>query len=432
MRAQTRGRESHFIHFVEKGNEQDRRIIYSQIWANTPVVNEWKESILSGPKSLMPPRNLKETVDPYRSEDEEENEDVPFISDPTTSGRIYLQDAVTAIHRFIACFRGPEDDTSREPLYTFDHTKSPDIPKEITCTVFLPQACPVPAITGPPHATISEARRAASFQACQELFNRGLLDYRFFPRHSIDTSSVEVEADTGKPKSRAVQPLPSQSVDFETKPSGNKLYLRKQPDFWVNILAAPHQTLYPTIVIPRYPTDLVSSHAAVLIVTWKPLPPIDEFDLYFFGHLGSVRLLPAVPFSADEGRVNDLYTYTLMLYRTMAYKPLMCSLEDMPYFLCPLESSWVSACQGKTTLDRPDVVDHIPWESVSIGGKTWKVPFRSNSAETLAEDLENAVVREYDSEYSKPYAFLQVRPDLTPLSQPSENHVVGFFLSFFI
>lgn len=90
-RARSRGHECHLVHMAERGNDIHRRIL-TQIARSDPRMERWLHCLATKATSSIPPEDLRETVDPYRSDSEDEDDDpTKFVQDPTTSGRIYEQ-----------------------------------------------------------------------------------------------------------------------------------------------------------------------------------------------------------------------------------------------------------------------------------------------------------------------------------------------------
>lgn len=420
IRARTRGRESHLIHMVEKDNDVHRRIV-SLINPDDEKMQEWTEKVFTDPRSSVPPRSLRVTTDPYTSDSEDEDDGDPtqYIKDPTTSGRIYPQDATTVIYRFAAMHPGPETPEEDGHLFEFeDFIGVSGAARKHICTVILPQGSPIERVTGPPSSSGAEARRAACFQTCWDLFERGFLSYRLFP---LPPSATKMDA---TPKTSAKKEGDGSTNPQDQKWVGARCYLRKKPDFWDNAISGLHRALYPTIIMTDAAPDSPLPYAPILMLSWKPLPPLDSIRLFFSGVPGLVHFRPAEPFEVNEDRLHDIYMYTIRLCRAIGNKPFVCSLENMPYFLAPLMSSWHDASNvSSATWELPSVADHIPWDAVKLGAEHWVVPIRTDSVQALTNDMENAVIQDRGVEFTRRYDVVRVRPDLTPLSKPEDSPV---------
>lgn len=430
VRARTRGRESHLVHMVERGNDVHRRIL-SQITYLDASMLHWTEILCNSPGSSIPPRTLRETINPYHSDSEDEDElPEPFIKDPTTSGRIYLQDATTVVYRFAASLGINEDDALVDrPLFEFSETqREPGVPRAHACTIVFPRS-PIDEITGPSSFSMDHARRAACYQACVELFQAGFLDYRLFPLPSSVIAKHDLDSTTGTIRinldSSGKDNLPPQGVDASNKSVGTRCYPCKRPDFWSNTAAMPATTLYPTIISTDHPDEATQAHAPMLILTRQPLPSLASFKLFFSGVTAMVKFRQGASFDVYETQLEDLYLYTLRICRAIANKPFTCSLENMQYLFCPLGLGWNEPMHvdNPDRWDLPRVVDYIPWDLVNQAAETWAVPLKSETVEEMAEDIEGAVIQDRWAEFTRRYDALKVRPDLTPLSKPADSPV---------
>lgn len=243
-RARARGHECHLVHMAERGSDVHRRIL-SHVARIDPKMERWVQRVATSVGSAIPPLPLRETVDPYRSDSEDEDENpASFVQDPTTSGRIYMQDATTVVYRFVSQLPGGGDVEERlnRPLFEYEELQDGLSSKTMhICTVLLPPSAPLRRVSGLPCSTISEARRTACNQACYELYSRGALDYRLFPRPALPSSRPQrtayisaqmVEEMSDREEEEARLPARMVQVQNQSKASGTRAYPRKRPDFW--------------------------------------------------------------------------------------------------------------------------------------------------------------------------------------------------------
>lgn len=429
-RARTRGRESHLVHMLQRGNDTHRRILRQVTQFDMPL-QVWAERVANSPRGAVPPRVLHETHDPYLSESEDEDGDEPesYIKDPTTSGRIRLQDATGIIYRFASTLSDCDDEAAGAPLFEFDDTvQETSGHPQFICSVGLSSEIPIPHIRGPPCASISQARRIACFQTCLALFDKGLLDYHFFPQplHSATTRRrapeilgiLEDDVD-------GLSALPPKGSS-QNKLNGTRSYPRKQPDFWSNgmLPSSKLNRLYPTILTTDQSFNSSEVYGPIIILTRLPLPSLSSFKLFDSGVATDAHLRRGAAFEIDEERLYDLYRYTIRICRALLNKPFVCPLDRVPYFFAPIKSSWNGLPDSnRARWSLPSVVDEISWDLVALAARDWVVPLRSRSVQSISDDVQDAIIQDRWVEFTRRYYVIQVRPDLTPLSKPPDSQV---------
>lgn len=417
VRARTRGRESHLIHMVERGNDMHRRIL-SRITNLDADMLHWTETLCNSFESSVPPASLRESINPYHSDSDTEDEQEHsrnFIKDPTTSGRIYLQDATTVIYRYAAKATSRAPGTlDKQRIFLFqDVHKEFGIPRAHICTINLP-GTPIHQISGDALPSKAEARRSACFKVCQDLYASGLLDCQLVPlpdhlraQHAYELSKALVNNTT-----------------TETKPQaqGTRSYPRKQPSFWDNNLGAALSTvLYPTVIYVANTVEGAEAFAPLALLTKEPLPDLRMFRLFFSGVAIHIRSQKAAPLHVDEARMQEIHAFTTRVYRGTFNKALVCDIEDMAYFFLPMPSKWRPPTD--VGLGAPDIVQVIPWDLVSLAAQHWAVPIKRGSPEEIEIDLEDAIVQDRWIEFTRRYRVVTVRRDLTPLSKPADSPV---------
>lgn len=427
VRARTRGRESHLVHMVERSNDVHRRIL-SQITQLDSDMLRWTETVCNRPQSSIPPRTLRETINSYHSDSEEDEDDErgEFIKDPTTSGRIYAQDATTVLYRFAAALGSTDEEAAERPLFEYEEEQTT---RAYICTILLPGS-PVHKMSGPTRLSMSHSRRAACYQACVELSNQGFLSYRLFPLPSNVAARHEQELNGSGPAVNDLanmECLPPQTMSTENKSLGTRCYPRKTPDFWSNTESIPSTYLYPTVISTNHSDDASQPHAPILILTRQPLPVLSNFKLFFSGVPALVRFTRGAAFQVDEARLHDIYMYTIRICRAIANKPFVCSLGNMPYFFAPVAPAWEEPGGDLALVDQrwelPNVVDLIPWDLVALAARDWVVGLKLGNLEELVKDVEDAVIQDRWVEFTRRYDAVKMRPDLSPLSKPADSPV---------
>lgn len=414
VRARTRGRESHLVHMVERGNDIHRRIL-SRITNLDAEMLRWTEVLCNSPGSSAPPQSLRETINPYHSESDGEDEGEQggtsgeYIQDPTMGGRIYLQDATTVIYRYAS--RMQSKSTTNRRLFEFeDIHKEFGIPRAHICSIDLP-GTPINGVSGDALPSKAEARRSACFKACEKLYKLGLLDCQLVPLPYNLRAQHEYERNKNLEK----------DCFPEIKQSGTRSYRRKLPTFWKNTLSTIPSVLYPTIVYTASPSEGSNSFGPIVILTREPLPSLHPFRLFFSGIPIHIHFQKALPIQFDEARIKDVHAYTVRICRTIMNKALVCYLEEAAYFFLPLPTDWRPPLENNMGI--PDIVETIPWDLVSLAGQHWAVPIKRTSADDLVTDLQDAIVQDRFIEFTRRYKVAKLRTDLTPLSKPTDSPV---------
>jgi endoribonuclease Dicer len=410
---------------IPRNSDIHRRRL-TEIIEVTDEVKGWLWSLPGKSSSFIPPRTIRETNDPYISDSDDEDGPGSFLTDPTTSGRIRLQSAVGIVYRFASTL--PDD--SSASLFRYDEAGITEEGRPLyTCTVRLPGDVAVPPISSFPSISIAHARRMACYLLCKELFQRGLLDYPLVPRPfdsaALGRHTVNETGFLDPDDADATASLPPKGANQNA--SGTRCYPAKTPDFWKNVLTAPSERLYPTVIY----SDAGSGMAPLVIITRMPLPPFADFNLFDRGMEMRIHLQRGRGFDTDEHQRHLLWRFTTRIIRTIQNKPFACEQERTPYFLAPLRkmSRWASrfGLDGEVGSDDvwnlPTVSEDIPWDLIEEAGNNFIRALRMESVEALQEDMEDAVIQDRWIEFTRRYFVAGVRTDLTPLSKPEPGIV---------
>ncbi|EJD00954.1 ribonuclease III [Fomitiporia mediterranea MF3/22] len=438
-RARARGQQCHLIHMAERGSDVHRRIL-ADVARIDRRMERWVQRVTTSVGSAIPPVPLRETVDPYRSDSDDEDNDDPesFVQDPTTSGRIFVQDAMTVVYRFASQLPAAGDVERRLNKPLFEYEELQDGPSSKTmyiCTVLLPPGAPLRRVSGSPSPSRSQARRMACYQTCYELYSLGALDYRLFPRPPLPAtrpqrttyiSAQMIEEMSDREEEEAL--LPSR-LQEQNRAMGTRLYPRKRPDFWMNTLPIMRGCLYPTIIYPVVDPNAIEVggvHSPILILTRLPLPPLFPFKIYYSGVAGKVHFKRGEAFEVDDDMLQDLYKYTIRMIRSITNKPYICALDSIPYFLAPLYRDFkIDVGEGGPDdgqrWDFPNVVDHIPWDKVQLAAAKAAAALNTQDVHTLIADSEDALIQDRWAEFTRKYYCVRMRPDLNPLSKPQDS-----------
>ncbi|KAI9001162.1 ribonuclease III [Trametes punicea] len=410
--AHSRGRHGHLIHLVERGNNEQRRIL-SRVETIDTDLRSWIASVAKGDYKIMPPKSLYVGSDTCLSDsDEEDGEHQEFILDPTTSARLHKADAEASIYRLVASFEPHTALSQRSTSISLEQQTENGLEEGYRYVISLPMDVGVPAVVGPFCSTKVQARREAFFRACQECVRAGLMDYRHFPqprRHLGELSLQGSEKSSDLPR----------DVKTANTSSATHGYPRKSPNFWANSPKYPMSTLYPTVIVPD---NLAGQpHAPVALLTRAPLPPIPDFLLYFSGARASARFYKGAPFGVNSAQLQALRGYTTRVVRSLTNKPFDCSAENLLHFFAPLNPSWqpLSGTQGLRWSQLP-VREYIPWDAVQLAADYFAVPLYSNLT-SLDDSARDAIVQDRNVEFTMRHFLVKVRHDLTPLSKAEDS-----------
>ncbi|KAG1820277.1 uncharacterized protein BJ212DRAFT_1266415 [Suillus subaureus] len=393
--------DGHLIHMVEKGSDLHRRIL--QEYSGPALDDRWIKVVLQGGNSPVPSCPLKETGNPYRSDEEMASRPEISIGDSINGGRLLEDDALLAVFRIAANLQCSIITPFLHPLFVVHPTPIPSMGgvQQFVCTVTLPPGLPLQTIQGPPCFTPVHARRSGAYRFCLRLFEFSGLDYRLI--YTPDRSDDNAYANPSLLKSDLV--------------SGNSCYMRKRPNFWVNSLRISEERLFPVVISVGNPEGPSEPYAPIVILTRQPLPHLEPFKLFFYGVFATVKNARGPALIFDGERLNDLHSYTLRICRTIANKAFVCSLEKMAYFIAPLLPSQAKdfSCSNTTNLQ-----DAIDWEAVARANSNYVTRFSSDNLRDLSE-FEDAVIQDRLVEFTRRCYVVRLRPDLSPMSKPSDS-----------
>ena len=434
-RARTRGEDSHLVHMMQRGCDSHRRRLL-QTTRLDEATQTWLDNV-QNPDSAIPPATILDSHDPYLSDSEDEDDPASYIKDPTTGGRIRVQDATGIVYRFSANASAAEGASGHpSTLFRFEIVpESQESQTQFICTVTLPPGPRVPPVSGPPSTSRAHARRVACYRMCSELFERGLLESQLFPRSSLKSNGQRRIPDVSRTIDFTEEDLIatiSTPLDAGSKQTSVHGYLRKKPGLWENVVTMKSDSLYPTVISVQGQ----ETYGPLVLLTRAPLPSMSSLKLFDSGFRLAVELQRGARFDVDAERLHDLYNYTIRVHRSIVNKPLTCQMEEMPYFLAPLKTSWLGFSRPRADHWHMDeLINDIPWDLVKLAADNWVTELQTDNLEASIED---AIVQDRWIEYTRRYYALNLRRDLTPLSKPVDSPVSfilillepGFNLSF--
>ncbi|KAI0676824.1 hypothetical protein C8Q78DRAFT_48178 [Trametes maxima] len=412
----SKGRHSHLLHLVERGNNEQRRIL-AHVETVGADLRGWIAGFVKGDSHALQPASMYTGLDPCLSDsDDDDDGDTDgdtykeFILDATTSARLYKSDAEASIHRFVTSFQQQTPWAQESATVSLERRTEGGPQEGYWCTVVLPGSTGVPDVVGPYCMTKAQARREAFYRACQECVRRGLMDYRHFPQSKWRARESTSMADEGE------VPKEIQTANTSTATHG---YPRKSPEFWANSPNYSTATLYPTVIVP----DALAGqpHAPVVLLTRAPMPLIPDFLVFFSGARATVHCYKGAPFAVNSAQLQALRGYTTRAVRSLVNKPFDASSDSLLCFFAPLSATWkaLPGTQGMQWSQLP-VAEHIPWDAVQLAADYFAVPLYSDLA-SLDDNARDAVVQDRNVEFTMRHFLVKVRHDLTPLSKVEDS-----------
>ncbi|KAF8627233.1 hypothetical protein AX15_004470 [Amanita polypyramis BW_CC] len=194
--------------------------------------------------------------------------------------------------------------------------------------------------------------------------------------------------------------------------SGTRRYHRQVPQFW-SIGPTTSQVLYPTIVAFDHAADSRKPYAPMLILTRHPLPTFESYHSFFKGVPVTTHLLNAAPVEVDTDQLRHLGLFTLRICRLIMNRPFVCTLDDMLYFFAPLRSDCIPADEMLST---PSIFRCVSWDVITQCITTFCLPIMTDSSDSIEQDIQDAVIQDRWTEFTRRYEVVKLRSDLTPHS----------------
>lgn len=453
VRSVAAGSGSHVIFMQDKNSDLSRKIIRKMARA-PPALKRWAQTVAVKRTGAFPPMSLDDSNDAWHS-DSEDDEDhfADYIKDPTMSGLIYPQDSVGVIYRYLSKLsQKQEAEAIQENVFEF--TEKPGAPTPWVCNLVFPPGAPLSVVQGPASVSQVASKRAVCFKACQDLYEKGILSYEFFPRpkevvRKLRPVAVFIDEEEEQTKGEVLPTLPPAPMPPNTTPdevaaaqatqateqtatqtvTGTRCYKRKKPEFWVNTSTVYLGKWYPTVITVDRNHNPEKPYRPVVVFTRRALPTINDFKLYFSRMPSVAYLRPGSPVDIDEGRMQLLHRYTLRVMRSIVNKAYTCEYNDMPFFVAPLSFDWdIQVGMTPPKWPFPDVLGFIPWEQVMFAADQYLVPLRTETPQALEADIQDSIIQDRWTEFTRRYDCIRVRPELNPLSK-LDNTDVGILSS---
>ncbi|CAE6447858.1 unnamed protein product, partial [Rhizoctonia solani] len=322
----------------------------------------------------------------------------PYILDPISGSRIYLQDSEEVLYRFLA--ERSNEDLAIIPNKIFSFERStmdrPISQSSWLCKIQVDLCNPPLNVVGEPSSCKALTRESACFRACSALFDLGILSSCFFPPRPIHTWQHGI-----------LQPSKS-------KVAVDTYYPLVLPLFWHNcLLATPSRLFYPTL-IQLCAGSGSGTHRDMLLLTRMPLGAVNEFSLFPNQIELKVSLNQYAPISFNPEQLELIFQYTLHLWRILGNKPYESPSGELAYFVVPLELD----SKLKTTYvpHTASIEPFISWHEVNKLVLSRVRPLRCGNMDEMSLDLLEGVIQDRPNDFTRRFEDAKLRKDLNPLS----------------
>lgn len=328
-RGRARQEESTYVHLLEQGNGQHRRIVYQ---------NAANENLLRKFCNTQPEDRLLTGSD-YNMEyflRKERNQRQYTIK--STGAKLTYKNSLSVLGDFLNSLRNQDDFIEGMGLAA-DFAVTP-VQGGFVCEAFMPPMSPVTNAVGRIHSTKQVAKCSAAFEICFKLLEMKFLDANLRSkfverRHAFANARLAVSS-----KKKA------------------KYDMRIKPQFWAE-LGAPEK-LCAMVLLLSNPTALHRPSRPLLILTRKLLPQIKPFPL-FFGPAergmtsDAICQVLSTRIEVTDTDLQLLTRFTLKIFEDVFAKRYMANFNELPYFLAPTKESHDF---GFETISNPrDVMD---------------------------------------------------------------------------
>ncbi|CAE6441045.1 unnamed protein product [Rhizoctonia solani] len=392
---------SNLILLAERGNREHYQVARDILTMSNPISN-WvlNMGVDGAPIPPKPLANCHHFNGPsiIIGSSRESSPKNPYIMDPITGSRIYLQESEEVLYRFLA--NRAEEDAALIPIKLFSYEQVPGKHssfKDYWCCKILVDWCEPPLeIFGEPSSCQALARASACFRACFALFDLGLLSSSLFPPRPLHTCQYGI-----------LQPSKSK-VAIET------YYPLVLPLFWHNcLLAAPSKLFYSSLV--QLCTGPESSlYPSMVLLTRMPLGDINQFSLFPNQTEFKVSISQCAPLSLTTEELELVFHYTLNLWRILGNKPYDSPSGELAYFIVPIKSGpRFETTHAPRTIS---IESFISWQEVNDLVSFRVRPLNCNSVDEMGLDLVEGVIQDRPNDFTRRFENATLRKDLNPLS----------------
>lgn len=440
---QSKGRarhaESRFLVMLEKGNRQEYDIV-RRVYAADAEITDWLRNLPEDQKALP---LLLDDVDMDQAE--AGNGDTAGLSEsalisPQTGASIRPHDCIALLHYYVSTLSSGESIPFR-PIFVLEDdreshsSQSALLPKLYRCTILLPAQARVRKKVGAWYRGKKEARRAAAFLCCQELFNVGELDCRLLPRKKVKVIAPLSHGGKRSTGAGSAGELQHPHVIQSRMPSqfGD---LPRAKDI------AEALSLHATFIDIK---SIDKESASMLLLTIEPIKALPSVRLYT---RTPCLLVPtydscSVLLSGTQARAVSRYTYRLLCLMSRrnaaeddgqdessrsnetARSGEHLHMKTLPFFLVPAIQDPDNEIDGQgNAFDWVEI--HRSEEQLLQSARSVALDIASGKA----DKCDYVYLQVSSLLHNTPYRLLRLCPDVHPTSRPSEKAAEGGCTSF--
>lgn len=327
-RGRARQQDSTYIHMLEQGNGEHRRIVY---------LNKTSEDLLRKFCSTLPEDRYLSGSD-YNMDyflRREQNQRQHTVK--STGAKLTYKNSLSILGDFVNSLRNQDDFVEGMGLAA-DFAVVP-VQGGFICEVCMPPLSPISNAVGKIHSTKQVAKCSAAFEVCFKLIEMKFLDANLRSmfverRHAFANARLAVSS-----KKKA------------------KYDMRIKPQIWAD-LGEPKR-LYATVLLLANSNALHRPSRPLLILARKPLPQIKPFPMFLGpaeqGTSDAICQVLSTPIEVTETESHIFTRFTLKVFLDIFAKQYTAGPKDVPYFLAPSNRS--HDFNFSTTSNIRDIID---------------------------------------------------------------------------
>ncbi|CAG8505437.1 6855_t:CDS:2, partial [Cetraspora pellucida] len=265
-----------------------------------------------------------------------------------------------------------------------------------TCNLSLPNNAPIRLVSSEVSPSRSNAKKAAAFKACLQLYEKKALNDHLLP----EIEWIEEDHEMTKP-------VKDEFGLVEGARKSKREYHLKNPDLWNNDEDMPSipDKIYVTVLKLELEDEKYDGqyYRTMCLLTRKQLPDVPLITLYFHGVAKVLNVLPySVPISIESEDLEIIFKFTLRIFTSITNKEFVCEFEKFTYLVAPLV---------RNAPINENFFDYIDWEGMRRAVNEKHLPIDLDNI----SDLEDAVIIDY-SDNLRRYFVQTICHDLNPLS----------------
>ncbi|CAG8741190.1 35674_t:CDS:2 [Gigaspora margarita] len=263
-----------------------------------------------------------------------------------------------------------------------------------TCRLSLPNNAPIRLVSSEVSTSRSNAKKAAAFKACLQLYEKKALNDHLLP----EIEWIEEDHEMKKDEYGLVEGARKSKREYELK----------TPDLW-NIeeeeMSSIPDKIYVTILKLELEDEKYDGqyYRTMCLLTRKQFPDVSPITLYFHGVAKVMNVIPhSIPISIESEKLEIIFKFTLRIFTSITNKEFECEFEKFTYLVAPLV---------RNAPINENFFDYFDWEGMKKAVTEKQLPIDLDNI----SDLEDAVIIDY-SDNLRRYFVQTICYDLNPLS----------------